>query len=119
MRLHTYHLEVVSENYIPPDVLLEHLAVAMRDFNFLGQNSIAIKGTDTKQTGEQKVARQHPFEGPEKFDDYVPGTHQEGSFSPTDVGAQELLESIGVEDPYPLTTQVIDKLKETRRHGND
>lgn len=103
-RLHHYHLEIVTEGYIPHDVLIEHLAVAMRDFQFLGMNSIALRGTSTTQK-EPEVARNHPFEGPEVFDDYIPGTAREGSFMPA--------------DPFPLTTQVIDRLKETRKHGND
>lgn len=113
----TYYLEVASENPIPPDVLIEHLAVALREFKFAGETSIALRGQTT--TLEHNMARQHPFDGPEVFDDYKPGTSQEGSFSPTDVGARELLAESGVEDPFPLTTQVIDRLKETRRHGND
>lgn len=101
-----YPLRITSENDIPDDVLVEHIAVALRDFEFAGKVDV-------------KMARQHPFDGPEVFDDYAPGTSAEGSFSPTDIGARELLENSGIEDPYPLTTRVVDKLKETRRHGND
>lgn len=97
-RLHHYHLEVVSEGHIPHDVLIEHLAVALRAFQFLGKNSIALRGTSTTQK-EPEVARNHPFEGPEVFDDYIPADMPE--------------------DPFPLTTQVVDRLKETRKHGND
>lgn len=94
-----YPLRITTENEVPDDVLVEHIAVALRDFKFAGKVDV-------------QMARNHPFEGPEVFDDYRPA-------SPTDVGAQELLEEMGVEDPFPLTTQVIDRLKETRRHGND
>lgn len=105
MSLHTYHVEVASENPIPPDVLIEHIAVALREFHFAGKTGVFLKGTNTIQNEEPKVARNHPFEGPEVFDDYAPGTSREGDFTPV--------------DPFPLTTRVIDKLKETRRHGND
>lgn len=94
-----YPLRITTENEVPDDVMVEHIAVALRDFKFAGKVDV-------------QMARNHPFEGPEVFDDYKPA-------SATDVGVQELLEDMGVEDPFPLTTQVIDRLKETRRHGND
>lgn len=81
-----YPLRITTENPIPDDVIVEHIAVALRDFKFAGKVDV-------------QMARQHPFDGPEVFDDYVPAGMPE--------------------DPFPLTTQVIDKLKETRRHGND
>lgn len=139
-----YPLRITSEHDIPDDVLVEHIAVALRDFEFAGKVDV-------------KMARQHPFDGPEVFDDHVPegarrkhslhgdeyvltakqveaiggaagverliklarSADREANFSPTDIGARELLENSGIEDPYPLTTRVVDKLKETRRHGND
>lgn len=88
-----YHLIVSSEQPIPHDVLIEHLAIALRDFNFTGKTDI-------------KMA--HPFDTPTnvKFDDDVQtepytGTHSEGSFTPA--------------DPYPLTTRVIDAIKGRKR----
>lgn len=101
MRAYVYNLEIVTEGYVPSDVLIEHLAVAMRDFRFLGKNGITLLSAGTIDVEEPKVARQHPFDGPEVFDD------------------KPRLEDSFPEDPFPLTTQVIDRLKETRRHGND
>lgn len=51
-----YDLTVRSEEPIPEDVLVEHVAVAMRDLQFTGKVDV-------------QVARQHPFDGPEVFDD--------------------------------------------------
>lgn len=95
----SYDVHITTEEPVPDDVMIEHIAVALRDFNFAGKVDV-------------QMARNHPFEGPEVFDDYKPA-------SATDVGVQELLEDMGVEDPFLLTTQVIDRLKGTRRHGND
>lgn len=53
-----YDLTVRSEEPIPEDVLVEHVAVALRDFKFTGKVDV-------------QVARQHPFDGPEVFDDYI------------------------------------------------
>lgn len=87
-----YDLTVRSENPIPEDVLVEHIAVALRDFKFTGKVDV-------------QVARQHPFDGPEVFDDYfapkVPmvGTVNEGSF---------------ISDPYPNVTEAAMQLREDR-----
>lgn len=121
----SYHLEVTSEHAIPPDVLIEHLAVALREFKFAGKTSIALRGQTTtlEHKMETKTVRNHPFEGPEVFDDYfapkppTTGTVNEGSFLAP--GAPGSFETQLPEDPYPLTTRVIDAIKETRRHGND
>lgn len=97
-----YHLIVSSEQPIPHDVLIEHLAIALRDFNFTGKTDI-------------KMA--HPFDTPTnvKFDDDVqtepytgpkPGTAYEGVFFPTTTEPA---------DPYPLTTRVIDAIKGRKR----
>lgn len=94
-----YDLTVRSEEPIPEDVLVEHVAVALRDFKFTGKVDV-------------QVTRQHPFDGPEVFDDepfptfFAPqppatGTANEGSFT--------------IVDPYPLTTEAAMQLKEARR----
>lgn len=85
---HSYSLTVRTENHVPSDVLVEHLAVALRDFKFLGKYNITV---DRQTHPEADMTRNHPFEGPEVFDDepkpkyadggYVPGTHGEGRFA--------------------------------------
>jgi hypothetical protein len=91
-----YDLTVRSEEPIPEDVLVEHVAVALRDFKFTGKVDV-------------QVARQHPFDGPEVFDDYfapkppTTGTASEGSFA--------------VIDPYPNVTEAAMQLREDRDRG--
>lgn len=88
---HSYSLTVRTENNVPADVLVEHLAVALRSFHFLSLIGITI---DSVTHPEETMTRNHPFEGPEVFDDepkpasgslasggYVTGTHGEGSFT--------------------------------------
>jgi len=102
--MRTYILEVASENPIPHDVLIEHLAVALRDFEFAGFTSIALRGTT--QTLEHKMA--HPFDNPANvvFDD--------------DTKLEEYTGPNGglPTDPYPLTTRVIDALQERMERNN-
>lgn len=102
-----YNLAVRTEHPVPPDVLIEHLAVALRDFHFLGKVGINMTSAATTETYENKA---HPFDGPEVFDDSPQlepydgprGTHAEGGF-------------MGLADPFPLTTHAIDYLKDSRR----
>lgn len=105
--LNVYNLAVRTENPVPPDVLIEHLAVALRDFHFLGKVGINMTSAATTETYENEA---HPFDGPEVFDDSPQlepydgprGTHAEGGF-------------MGLADPFPLTTHAIDYLKDSRR----
>lgn len=153
--LNVYNLAVRTEHPVPPDVLIEHLAVALRDFNFLGKVGINMTSAATTETYENRA---HPFDGPEVFDDspqlepytgprpaqlnkpspggYLPtrypmsgtltdgeavyplGTHAEGSF----YAQGGKYEPVGIvhkgsypQDPFPLTTNAIDSLKESRR----
>lgn len=84
-----YLVSVRSESPIPHDVLIEHIAVALRDFAFAGKVDV-------------KMA--HPFDNPDnvvfddepKLEEYT-GTHSEGGFLPA--------------DPYPTLTRALDSLK--------
>lgn len=84
--LNVYNLAVRTENPVPPDVLIEHIAVALRDFHFLGKVGINMTSAATTETYENKA---HPFDGPEVFDDSPQleeytgprGTHAEGGFT--------------------------------------
>ena len=110
---HEYNLSVTSENAIPPDVLVEHLAVALRSLNFTGKIGITMNSTTVHGSG--KTTWDHPFDGPEVFDDdpkpvkfaeggYTGSMWQEGEFT---VVSQPT-------DPYPLTTEAAMQLKEAR-----
>ena len=96
-------LVVLSENPIPTDVLIEHVAVALRDFEFAGKVGVMA----------------HPFDDPTNvvFDDYKvepTGTHAEGGFTS---GANWTPPQIsdGPADPYPLVTRALDFLKGQKR----
>lgn len=137
-------ISVTSENSIPEDVLVEHIAVALRDFKFAGKVDVEMA---------------HPFDNPANvvFDDDVKteeytgptGTHVEGGFIPASVIAKLDLTGTPVtlgqggpvigevtgppsftppqisgsfesklpRDPYPLTTRVIDALKKGGRRA--
>lgn len=127
-QMHTYQLEVVSENSIPHDVLVEHLAVALQSFQFAGFTSVALRGSTMtlEHKMESKVA--HPFDNPENvvFDDEPQAegytgpnggytTANEGSFSP--LASQSCVIPGMPEDPYPLLTRVLDNLKERNERG--
>lgn len=102
-----YQLTVRTGNPIPRDVLVEHLAVALKDLKFLGGFYIHV---DSVQ--EEPVARQHPFEGPEVFDDEPKPTtaHRFVPWS-TDGGA---LASDSVTYPYPNVAEAAFQLREAR-----
>lgn len=125
---HEYLVSVRSNTPIPHDVLIEHIAVALRDF---------------KLAGKIDVQMAHPFDNPNNvlFDDEpqleeYTGMHREGSFSSggevpetidartlydgrsvlrTEGAAVELLREMGVTDPYPFVTRALDALKSKRR----
>lgn len=136
----TYNVTVRTENYIPPDVLIEHFAVALRAFNFAGKVDVKMASATTTRTHEN---RPHPFDGPEVFDDKPQlepysgprGTVDEGSFHSggyTGTGdgkyqpagvvhkgdyiiTPDTMEAIGIIDPYPRTTEVIAALQKRNR----
>lgn len=145
---HSYSLTVRTEHDIPSDVLVEHFAVALRDFKYLGKYDITV---DRQTNPEAEVTRNHPFEGPEVFDDEpkpyatggYTGTHGEGSFaqilSPEQIISQAQLNAAGMSalakfaeiavkkgaetealpaDPYPLATEAAFQLREARRRDD-
>lgn len=97
-----YTLTVRTGKPIPRDVLVEHLAVALRDLKFLGGYYITCD-----KVQEEPMARQHPFDGPEMFDDYfapkppTTGTANEGGFTAI--------------DPYSNVTEAAFQLREAKR----
>ena len=114
-----YHLIATSDNRIPHDVLVEHLAVAMRDLNYAGRTDIRMVSAAEAGT------RRHPFEGPEVFDDVQaeeydgprPGVDEPGHASG---GYVEGVSNVDIEvtlpaDPYPTITRALDALKGLRR----
>lgn len=64
IQAHKYALTVWTENYVPPDVLVEHLAVALQSLNFTGRIAINMAGYEAPN----KVT---PFSNPNNvvFDD--------------------------------------------------
>lgn len=92
------HITVRSDHPIPHDVLVEHIAVALRDFNFAGKVDV-------------KMA--HPFDDKSNvvFDDDV--QHEEYTGPNAHVLGEDCCETPS--DPYPLTTRVIDFLKRSKR----
>lgn len=73
MTTHHYQLTIDSLRFIPGDVLVEHLGYALRAFADKNGNAPHISLDDYAGSGVVKVdfreVRQHPFDGPELFDD--------------------------------------------------
>lgn len=113
----TYNLTIETQAAIPHDVLVEHIAVCLNSLNFTGRVNITMNSATASKP------RQHPFDGPEVFDDtplpgeysaprekvitkseiqggYTGGTVHEGSFMPV--------------DPYPNVTRALDALRADR-----
>lgn len=130
-----YNVAVRTEHPVPPDVLVEHIAVAIRAFNFTGKVDISMTSATTDQTFENKA---HPFDGPEVFDDtpqhedyeghrggfaaggytgskYQPvGTVHKGEFHfPKDT----IMGGPAPADPYPLLTRVMEVVRARRKEG--
>lgn len=84
---HEYYLTVRSSEPIPHDVLVEHLAVALRDF---------------KQTKTLEIQMSHPFADKSNvvFDDTVKTEDYTGPVP---------------RDPYPLVTRALDFLRGEKR----
>lgn len=87
-------ITVRSDEPIPPDVLVEHIAVALRDFKFAGK-------VDVQMTS--------PFANPSNvaFDDDVQLEPYTGPHADDDLPA----------DPYPFVTRWLDQLRGRRRDG--
>lgn len=94
-----YTLTVRTGKPIPRDVLVEHLAVALRDLKFLGGYYITCD-----KVQEEPMARQHPFDGPEMFDDEPKPKFVETIF--THPGTPV--------DPYPNVAEAAFQLREER-----
>lgn len=83
MTTHHYNLTVDSLRHIPGDILVEHLGYALKAFQDEDGNRPHIHLDDYVASGPEKVnyreGRQHPFDGPELFDDDEP--ESEASFA--------------------------------------
>lgn len=145
---HTVALTVRTENYVPPDVLVEHLAVAMQALHFTGKIDIIVNSVYSE-------TKAHPFDGPEVFDDspqleeysgpkpeepkYATGgyTGKPGT-SVHDVGLAmdyytpvgivhkgeyhlpgQMLRDAGIVDPYPNVTRALDSLRASRTEADN
>lgn len=134
--MNEYQITISVEHFIPPDVLVEHIAVALRDLHFTGKSNITMDNAPTHWS--------HPFDGPEVFDDTpkpelatggYTGTHNEGHYTPVGIvhkgdryipkAAVEMMGLDALEklieasrkpvDPYPNVTEAAMQLKEARR----
>lgn len=108
MSNHEYLVSVRSDHPIPPDVLIEHMAVALRDF---------------KETPGLEISM-HPFDDKTNvlFDDKVQTEEYSGPNAEPTAG-ELLIAYVAAEkaqadkldgapaDPFPLVTRVLDKLK--------
>jgi hypothetical protein len=56
--------------------------------------------------------RNHPFDGPEVFDDFMPREELMRRIAAVNARAEELM--LKELDPYPLTTRAVDALKARR-----
>ena len=109
-----YNVAVRTEHPVPPDVLVEHLAVAIRAFNFTGKVDISMTSATTDQTFENKA---HPFDGPEVFDDTPQHEDYEGPRRVIHKG-ETVYDKASITgapaDPYPLVTRVVDAIRGRR-----
>lgn len=96
-------LTVRSEHYIPPDVLVEHIAVALKSLNFTGKIDITMNS----------ATKPHPFDGPEVFDDSP--QLEEYTGPKRDFATGGFLPFASLVDPFPLTTNAIDALRDALR----
>lgn len=131
---HVYALTVRVENYIPPDVLVEHVAVCLKSLNFTGKVDIIMAGYEAPD----KIT---PFSDKSNvvFDDdimpaqnggYVSGAPTAGmlhtnetvypkGFLPArqlNAGSIVYSQDALPADPYPLTTRVLDALRGRKRN---
>lgn len=107
-----YSLTVRTGKPIPRDVLVEHLAVALRDLKFLGGYYITCD-----KVQEEPMARQHPFDGPEMFDDepkpasggYVSGQERRiGHVGPAEhIFSKEEIQAMGGLDALKRLAEVL------------
>lgn len=86
-----YILKLHSEQPVPQDVLVEHIAVALRAFQEVKVTVLPQVTTVEPVDPPIPTPRVHPFDGPEVFDDY------------------------GLDDPYPTLTRALDSLAAARR----
>lgn len=93
-----YRVTIRADDIIPPQILAEHLIHSLEDF----------KETKTE------VGVMHPFEDKSNvlFDDDVKTEEYTGPVPPPKIDPKA---HITVQDPYPLTTRVIDYLKGRKR----
>lgn len=120
---HVYTLTVRVENYIPHDVLIEHLAIALRDLHFTGKTDIIMAGYEAPD----KIT---PFSDKSNVvfdDDIAPGEFANGGYvsggyvsGPPTAGMLHTNETVYPKgflpaDPYPLTTRVLDALRGRKR----
>lgn len=124
----SYNLTIETQHPIPHDVLVEHIAVCLNSLNFTGKVNITMNSATSTRP------RQHPFDGPEVFDDDVqlePYTGpretvltkkqiQDKAFNDgmdaLQAFARVASKSVSdmPEDPYPNVTRAISSLKAAR-----
>lgn len=111
----TYNLDIETEHHVPRDVLVEHIAVCLKSLNFTGKVRIALESVTI-------APRQHPFDGPEVFDDTpLPGEYARGGYIPGPIMQTTLksYERIIPIDPYPNVTRALDALRASRAEEQD
>lgn len=111
----TYGLTVRTENVVPPDVLVEHIAVCLKSLNFTGKVDITMNNVYIDEATEIT-----PFSNPSNvvFDDVVKSEPYTGPLPAggiTDVKVERDLP----EDPYPLTSRAVDFLRTLRGHRGE
>lgn len=143
---HTVGLTVRTENYVPPDVLVEHLAVAMQALHFTGKIDIIVNSVYSE-------TKAHPFDGPEVFDDspqleeysgpkpeepkFANGGYTGVRYEPVGIvhkgdyylsqaflrdqisEEEQALRNAGILDPYPFVTRALDSLRASRTEADN
>lgn len=104
----SYSLTVRVEHPIPPDVLIEHLAVALQQFNYTGKVRIDMNNV----TYRDEATEITPFSNPNNvvFDDVVKSEPYTGPLPAGGISDTQM-ESELPADPYPLTSRVVDYLR--------
>ena len=133
--MYKYEITITSGADIPADVLVEHISYAMRALDpGRGGVSISSKKADVEFTSADPHAtypstsvRNHPFDGPEMFDDepappnYANGGYLEGSFEPAGtVDSGYVIPKSEVGEMWPQlskTLQAMSKRAQERDNG--
>lgn len=129
-------ITVRSDEPIPPDVLVEHIAVALRDFRFAGKVDVQMTSpfANPSNVAFDDDVQLEPYTGPHADDDLGhPSFHPGGYTGPgryplvgtmrkgEDVIPKAHLHVEGLTaddlpaDPYPFVTRWLDQLRGRRR----